>query len=76
MSALSVKATDAIVAIGDAGRATAKQIGQNLGIVTALVVSGFVAQDGTIKTPGVGRPSNAYKLTRKGKGRYTKLKAA
>lgn len=76
MSALSVKATDVIVAVGDAGRATAKQAGATVGYLATLVVSGFIAQDGTIKTPGVGRPSNAYKLTRKGKGRYTKLKAA
>lgn len=76
MSALSEKAAGVIVAIGDKGRATAKQAGASVGYIATLVALELVKADGTIKTPGVGRPANAYKLTRKGKGRYTKLKAA
>lgn len=73
---LSEKATGAIIALGKLGRATAKEMGSTLGTVVGLAASGFVTTDGTIKGSGRGRPANAYKLTRKGKGRYTTLKRA
>lgn len=73
---LSVRSTNAIIMLGDLGRATVKEVGQGVSVIAGLVACGFVAQDGTIKAPGVGRPANAYKLTRKGKGRYTTLSRA
>lgn len=70
------KAKGVLLALSKAGSATASALGTTSSYIAGLVANEYVAKDGTIKTPGRGRPANAYKLTTKGKRLATKLAAA